>query len=99
MRDFNETSGAVDSSSSSGKPTHRIVIKLATGEQLTICLTKDSKYNGKVSNACITAANSGKDLTALLKVAMVSATSEVLTGVKSSKSTPSIDAELAALMN
>ena len=98
MRDFNETSGAVDSSSS-GKPTHRIVIKLATGEQLTICLTKDSKYNGKVSNACITAANSGKDLTALLKVAMVSATSEVLTGKSTTKSTPSIDAELAALLS
>ena len=96
MRDFNENSGAVDSSN--GKPTHRVVIRLSTGEQLTICLTKDSKYNGKVSNACITAANSGKDLTALLKVAMVSATSEVLTGVKSSKSTPSIDAELAALL-
>ena len=98
MRDFNETSGSsVDNSN--GKPTHRVVMKLATGEQLTICLTKDSKYNGKVSNAIIDTANSGKDLTALLKVAMVSATSEVLTGVKSNKSTPDVDAELAALLN
>ena len=96
MRDFNENSGSVDNNN--GKSTHRIVIKLATGEQLTICLTKGSKYNGKVAEACITAANSGKDLTALLKVAMVSATSEVLTGVKSTKSTPDIDAELAALL-
>ena len=97
MRDFNENSGAVDSSS--GKPTHRIVMKLATGEQLTICLTAGSKYNGKVSNAIIDTANSGKDLTALLKAAIVSSTCEVLTGKSSSKSTPSIDAELAALLN
>ena len=97
MRDFNETSGAVDSSSS-GKPTHRIVMKLATGEQLTICLTKDSKYNGKVSNAIIDTANSGKDLTALLKAAIVSSTCEVLTGKSTTKSTPSIDAELLALL-
>ena len=96
MRDFNEASGVVDNEKT--KPTHRIVMKLATGEQLTICLTKDSKYNGKVSNAIIDTANSGKDLTALLKVAMVSATSEVLTGVKSTKSTPDVDAELAALL-
>ena len=96
MRDFNETTGSVDSNNA--KPTHRIVIKLATGEQITVCMTAGSKYNGKVVDACIAAANSGKDLTALLKVAMVSATSEVLTGVKSSKSTPSIDAELAALL-
>ena len=96
MRDFNENSGAVDNEKT--KPTHRIVMKLATGEQLTICLTKDSKYNGKVSNAIIDTANSGKDLTALLKAAIVSSTCEVLTGVKSSKSTPSIDAELAALL-
>ena len=99
MRDFNENSGSVVDNSSSGKPTHRVVMKLATGEQLTICLTKDSKYNGKVSNAIIGTANSGKDLTALLKAAIVSSTCEVLTGVKSSKSTPSIDAELAALLN
>ena len=99
MRDFNETSGAVDSSSSSGKPTHRIVIKLATGEQLTICLTKDSKYNGKVSNAIIGTANSGKDLTALLKAAIVSSTCEVLTGVKASKSTPEVEAQLLALLS
>ena len=96
MRDFNETTGSVDNEKT--KPTHRVVIKLATGEQLTICLTKDSKYNGKVSNAIIDTANSGKDLTALLKAAIVSSTCEVLTGVKSSKSTPSIDAELAALL-
>jgi len=96
MRDFNETSGAVDSEKV--KPTHRIVIKLATGEQLTVCLTANSKYNGKVADACIAAANTGKDLTALLKVAMVSATSEVLTGVKSTKSTPDVDAELQALL-
>ena len=96
MRDFNETSGAVDNNN--GKPTHRIVIKLATGEQITVCMTAGSKYNGKVVDACIAAANSGKDLTALLKVAMVSATSEVLTGVKSTKSTPDVDAELAALL-
>ena len=97
MRDFNEASGAVVDNNN-GKPTHRIVIRLSTGEQITVCMTEGSKYNGKVVNACITAANSGKDLTSLLKVAMVSATSEVLTGVKSSKSTPSIDAELAALL-
>ena len=97
MRDFNETTGAVDSSSS-GKPTHRVVIKLATGEQLTICLTKDSKYNGKVSNAIIGTANSGKDLTALLKAAIVSSTCEVLTGKSSSKSTPEVEAELLALL-
>ena len=98
MRKFDENSGAVDNNNS-GKPTHRIVIRLSTGEQITVCMTEGSKYNGKVVNACITAANSGKDLTALLKVAMVSATSEVLTGVKSSKSTPDVDAELAALLN
>lgn len=96
MRDFNETSGAVDSEKT--KSTHRIVIKLATGEQITVCMTANSKYNGKVVDACIAAANTGKDLTALLKVAMVSATSEVLTGSKPSKSTPDIDAELAALL-
>ena len=98
MRDFNETTGSVDNNNS-GKPTHRVVMKLATGEQLTICLTKDSKYNGKVSNAIIDTANSGKDLTALLKAAIVSSTCEVLTGIKANKSTPSIDAELAALLN
>ena len=97
MRNFNENSGVVDSEKT--KPTHRIVIRLSTGEQITVCMTEGSKYNGKVVNACITAANSGKDLTALLKVAMVSATSEVLTGVKSNKSTPDVDAELAALLN
>ena len=97
MRKFDENSGVVDSERT--KPTHRIVIRLSTGEQITVCMTEGSKYNGKVVNACITAANSGKDLTALLKVAMVSATSEVLTGVKSSKSTPDVDAELAALLN
>ena len=97
MRDFNENSGAVDSEKT--KPTHRIVMKLATGEQLTICLTAGSKYNGKVSTAIIDTANSGKDLTALLKAAIVSSTCEVLTGVKSNKSTPSIDAELAALLS
>ena len=97
MRDFNETTGSSGDNEKT-KPTHRIVMKLATGEQLTICLTKDSKYNGKVSNAIIDTANSGKDLTALLKAAIVSSTCEVLTGVKSSKSTPSIDAELAALL-
>ena len=96
MRNFNETTGSVDNNN--GKSTHRIVIKLATGEQITVCMTAGSKYNGKVVDACITAANSGKDLTALLKVAMVSATSEVLTGVKSTKSTPDVDAELAALL-
>ena len=96
MRDFNEASGVVDNEKT--KPTHRVVIRLSTGEQITVCMTEGSKYNGKVVNACITAANSGKDLTSLLKVAMVSATSEVLTGVKSNKSTPSIDAELAALL-
>ena len=97
MRKFDENSGVVDSEKT--KPTHRIVIRLSTGEQITVCMTEGSKYNGKVVNACITAANSGKDLTALLKVAMVSATSEVLTGVKSNKSTPDVDAELAALLN
>ena len=97
MRNFNEDSGSVDNNN--GKPTHRIVIKLATGEQITVCMTAGSKYNGKVVDACITAANSGKDLTALLKVAMVSATSEVLTGKSTTKSTPSIDAELAALLS
>ena len=96
MRDFNETSGAVDNDRV--KPTHRIIIKLATGEQITICMTANSKYNGKVVDACIAAANTGKDLTALLKVAMVSATSEVLTGSKPSKSTPDVDAELKALL-
>ena len=96
MRKFDEDSGSVVDSN---KPTHRIVMKLATGEQLTICLTKDSKYNGKVSNAIIDTANSGKDLTALLKAAIVSSTCEVLTGKSSSKSTPSIDAELAALLS
>ena len=96
MRKFDENSGVVDSEKT--KPTHRIVIRLSTGEQITVCMTEGSKYNGKVVNACITAANSGKDLTALLKVAMVSATSEVLTGVKSTKSTPDVDAELAALL-
>ena len=96
MRDFNENSGSVDNNN--GKPTHRIVIKLATGEQITVCMTAGSKYNGKVVDACIAAANSGKDLTALLKVAMVSATSEVLTGVKASKTTPEVDAELLALL-
>ena len=98
MRDFNETTGSVDSSSS-GKPTHRVVMKLATGEQLTICLTANSKYNGKVSTAIIDTANSGKDLTALLKAAIVSSTCEVLTGTKaSSKSTPEVDAQLLALV-
>ena len=98
MRDFNETSGSsVDNNN--GKPTHRIVIRLSTGEQLTICLTKDSKYNGKVSTAIIDTANTGKDLTALLKAAIVSSTCEVLTGVKSSKTTPEVDAELAALLS
>jgi len=96
MRDFNETSGAVDSNS--GKPTHRIVIRLSTGEQITVCMTEGSKYNGKVVDACISAKYSGKDLTALLKVAMVSATSEVLTGIKASKSTPEVDAQLLALL-
>ena len=97
MRDFNETtSSSVDNEKT--KPTHRIVMKLATGEQLTICLTKDSKYNGKVSNAIIDTANSGKDLTALLKAAIVSSTCEVLTGKSTTKSTPSIDAELLALL-
>ena len=98
MRDFNENSGSVVDNNN-GKPTHRIVIRLSTGEQITVCMTAGSKYNGKVVDACINAANSGKDLTALLKVAMVSATSEVLTGVKSNKSTPDVDAELAALLN
>ena len=97
MRNFNENSGSVDNNN--GKPTHRIVIKLATGEQITVCMTAGSKYNGKVAEACITAANSGKDLTALLKVAMLSATSEVLTGIKANKSTPDVDAEIEALLN
>ena len=98
MRDFNENSGSVVDNNN-GKPTHRVVMKLATGEQLTICLTKDSKYNGKVSNAIIDTANTGKDLTALLKAAIVSSTCEVLTGVKSSsKSTPEVDAQLLALL-
>ena len=97
MRDFNETSGSsVDNSN--GKPTHRVVMKLATGEQLTICLTANSKYNGKVSNAIIDTANSGKDLTALLKAAIVSSTCEVLTGKSSSKSTPEVEAQLLALL-
>ena len=97
MRDFNETSGSsVDNEKT--KPTHRIVIKLATGEQLTICLTANSKYNGKVSNAIIDTANSGKDLTALLKAAIVSSTCEVLTGKSSSKSTPEVEAQLLALL-
>lgn len=96
MRDFNETSSSVDNEKV--KSTHRIVIKLATGEQITVCMTANSKYNGKVVDACIAAANTGKDLTALLKVAMVSATSEVLTGVKSGKSTPDVDVELKALL-
>ena len=97
MRNFNENSGVVDSEKT--KPTHRIVIRLSTGEQITVCMTAGSKYNGKVVDACINAANSGKDLTALLKVAMVSATSEILTGIKANKSTPDVDAELAALLN
>lgn len=96
MRDFNETSGTVDGEKT--KSTHRIVLKLATGEQLTVCLTKGSKYNGKVIDAVIDTANSGKDLTALLKAAIVSSTCEVLTGVKSTKSTPDVDAELKALL-
>ena len=96
MRDFNETTGSVDNSN--GKPTHRVVMKLATGEQLTICLTKDSKYNGKVSTAIIDTANTGKDLTALLKAAIVSSTCEVLTGKSSSKSTPEVEAQLLALL-
>ena len=98
MRDFNENSGSSGDNEKT-KPTHRIVMKLATGEQLTICLTANSKYNGKVSNACINAANSGKDLTALLKAAIVSSTSEVLTGIKANKSTPDVDAEIEALLN
>ena len=97
MRDFNETTGSVDNEKT--KPTHRVVIRLSTGEQLTICLTKDSKYNGKISNAIIGTANSGKDLTALLKAAIVSSTCEVLTGKSSSKSTPEVDAELLALLS
>ena len=98
MRDFNETTGSSGDNEKT-KPTHRIVMKLATGEQLTICLTKDSKYNGKVSNAIIDTANSGKDLTALLKAAIVSSTCEVLTGTKaSSKSTPEVEAQLLALL-
>ena len=96
MRDFNDASGVVDNEKT--KPTRRVVIRLSTGEQITVCMTEGSKYNGKIVNACITAANSGKDLTALLKVAMVSATSEVLTGVKASKTTPEVDAELLALL-
>ena len=98
MRDFNETTGSSGDNEKT-KPTHRVVMKLATGEQLTICLTANSKYNGKVSNAIIDTANSGKDLTSLLKVAIVSSTCEVLTGVKSSsKSTPEVDAQLLALL-
>ena len=98
MRDFNEASGVVDNEKT--KPTHRVVIRLSTGEQLTICLTKDSKYNGKISNAIIGTANSGKDLTALLKVAIVSSTCEVLNGTKaSSKSTPEVEAQLLALLS
>ena len=97
MRDFNETSGAVDNEKT--KSTHRIVIKLATGEQITVCMTANSKYNGKVIDAVIDTANSGKDLTALLKAAIVSSHCEVLTGSKPSKSTPDVDAELAALMS
>ena len=96
MRDFNENSGSVDSEKT--KSTHRIIIKLATGEQLTVCLTKGSKYNGKVIDAVIDTANSGKDLTALLKTAIVSSACEVLTGVKSAKSTPDVDVELKALL-
>ena len=97
MLDFNENSGSVGNNN--GKSTHRIVIKLATGEQITVCLTKGSKYNGKVIDAVINTANSGKDLTALLKAAIVSSTCEVLTGVKSSsKSTPEVDAQLLALL-
>ena len=98
MRDFNETTGSSGDNEKT-KPTHRVVIRLSTGEQLTICLTKDSKYNGKVSNAIIDTANSGKDLTALLKAAIVSSTCEVLTGKSTTKSTPSIDAELASLLS
>ena len=98
MRDFNETTGSSGDNEKT-KPTHRIVMKLATGEQLTICLTANSKYNGKVSNAIIDTANSGKDLTALLKAAIVSSTCEVLTGIKaSSKSTPEVVAQLLALL-
>ena len=98
MRDFNETTGSSGDNEKT-KPTHRVVMKLATGEQLTICLTANSKYNGKVSNAIIDTANSGKDLTALLKAAIVSSTCEVLTGTKaSSKSTPEVDAQLLALL-
>ena len=98
MRDFNENSGSSGDNEKT-KPTHRVVMKLATGEQLTICLTAGSKYNGKVSNAIIDTANSGKDLTALLKAALVSSTCEVLTGTKaSSKSTPEVDAQLLALL-
>ena len=98
MRDFNETTGSSGDNEKT-KPTHRIVMKLATGEQLTICLTANSKYNGKVSNAIIDTANSGKDLTALLKAAIVSSTCEVLTGTKaSSKSTPEVEAQLLALL-
>jgi hypothetical protein len=58
MRNFNETSGAVDSEKT--KSTHRIVIKLATGEQITVCMTANSKYNGKVVDACIAAATQVK---------------------------------------
>ena len=98
MRDFNENSGSVVDNNN-GKPTHRIVIRLSTGEQITVCMTEGSKYNGKVVNAIIGTANSGKDLTALLKAAIVSSTCEVLTGTKaSSKSTPEVDAQLLALL-
>ena len=98
MRDFNETTGSSGDNEKT-KPTHRVVMKLATGEQLTICLTAGSKYNGKVSNAIIDTANSGKDLTALLKAAIVSSTCEVLTGTKaSSKSTPEVEVQLLALL-
>ena len=98
MRDFNETTGSSGDNEKT-KPTHRVVMKLATGEQLTICLTAGSKYNGKVANAIIDTASSGKDLTALLKAAIVSSTGEVLTGIKANKSTPDVDAEIEALLN
>ena len=98
MRKFDEDSGSVVDNNN-GKPTHRIVIRLSTGEQITVCMTDGSKYNGKVVNAIIGTANSGKDLTALLKAAIVSSTCEVLTGTKaSSKSTPEVDAQLLALL-
>ena len=98
MRKFDEDSGSVVDNNN-GKPTHRIVIRLSTGEQITVCMTDGSKYNGKVVNAIIGTANSGKDLTALLKAAIVSSTCEVLTGKSSSKSTPEVDAELLALLS